>query len=467
MDAATDLTTARVGPASEALQVLVVDDDKATGRWLNSVLSAEGYRCHVVQDPEAAEGVLRERPVHLTLVDIYLAESNGLEFLKRVKVLQPDCDCVMMTAHASVETVARSVAEGAVEYLGKPILIDELLALVRRLEARHRSEPLETSAEPEPAEQSAIVGRSPKMLEVYRAIARDAPSDATVLITGASGTGKELVARAIHAHSRRAQTSFTPINCGALSETLLESELFGHEKGAFTGADRSRRGLIEATDGGTLFLDEISETSLSFQVKLLRVLQEHEVRRLGSNVSVPVDVRVLAATNRELDELMRIGKFREDLYYRLSVVTIHIPSLEERREDILLLIRHFLEDFNKRTGRQVVIRQDAVSLLASMSWPGNVRELENVIERLAILSPTGEITAPDVEQQRAQPATENLPLPEVPAKTLREMERQHILRALHEAEGNRSLTARRLGIERKTLYKKAARLGIDLGPGES
>src|SRR6516225_10059201 len=449
----------------EQLQILIVDDDQSICRWLDAVLTAEGYRCRIAHSCEEAEPLLDEAAFQLALLDIYLGTQNGLEFLEKLKSLQPACNCVMMTAHATVETVARSVAQGALEYLSKPLLIDDLLAVVRRMETRRQ--PPSQAAKESRSPGTAIVGRSPKMLEVYRAIARVAPSDATVLITGASGTGKELVARAIHAHSRRAQTSFTPINCGALSETLLESELFGHEKGAFTGADRSRRGLIEATDGGTLFLDEISETSLSFQVKLLRVLQEHEVRRLGSNVSVPVDVRVLAATNRELDELMRIGKFREDLYYRLSVVTIHIPSLEERREDILLLIRHFLEDFNKRTGRQVVIRQDAVSLLASMSWPGNVRELENVIERLAILSPTGEITAPDVEQQRAQPATENLPLPEVPAKTLREMERQHILRALHEAEGNRSLTARRLGIERKTLYKKAARLGIDLGPGES
>jgi DNA-binding NtrC family response regulator len=444
---------------------LIVDDDKSTGRWLQSVLAAEGFRCRVAQSPDEAEAVLRQEPVRVMLLDIYLGDANGVEFLSRARTLQPDCDCVMMTAHASVETVARSVAEGAVEYLGKPILIDELLSLVRRLEARHDVEPAPSAPE-DPSPDSAMVGRSPKMLEVYRLIARAAPSDATVLICGASGTGKELVARAIHTHSRRAQMPFTAINCGALSETLLESELFGHEKGAFTGADRSRRGLIEATSGGTLFLDEVSETSLSFQVKLLRVLQEHEVRRLGSNANMPVEVRVLAATNRDLLERIRSNQFREDLYFRLGVVTIQVPPLDERREDIPLLVRHFLQDFNRRSGRESVIHPDAVALLTNASWPGNVRELENVIERLAIFSATGEITAADVERQMSSAAAMTPPQPAAPAQTLRENERQHILRALQEAEGNRSLAARRLGIERKTLYKKARRLGISLGPEE-
>jgi DNA-binding NtrC family response regulator len=455
------------GPAAAAgLQILIVDDDKSIGRWLHSVLTAEGFTCRVAHSADEAEVILRQEPVKIMLLDIYLGDANGLEFLSRAKTLQPDCDCVMMTAHASVETVAQSVAEGALEYLGKPILIDDLLALVRRLEARHRAEPQPSAPRPEPAPDSAMVGRSPKMLEVYRLIARAAPTDTTVLIAGASGTGKELVARAIHNHSRRAQMVFTAINCGALSETLLESELFGHEKGAFTGADRSRHGLIEATQGGTLFLDEVSETSLSFQVKLLRVLQEHEVRRLGSNVIIPVEVRILAATNRDLQERIRSNQFREDLYYRLGVVTIQLPSLDERREDIPLLVSYFLQDFNRRSGREIVMRPEAVTLLAGMDWPGNVRELENVIERLAVFSATGEITAADVEQRRSSRAPTRIPPAEAPAKTLREMERQHILRALHEAGGNRSLASRRLGIERKTLYKKARRLGINLGPEE-
>jgi DNA-binding NtrC family response regulator len=373
-----------------------------------------------------------------------------------------------MTAHASVETVARSVAGGALEYLSKPLLIDELLALLRKLTGP-RQTPRHTPKDSF-APESAIVGRSPKMLEVYRAVARVAPSTANVLITGASGSGKELVARAIHTHSTRAQMAFTPINCGSFPETILESELFGHEKGAFTGADTSRSGLFEATNGGTVFLDEISETSLSFQVKLLRVLQEHKVRRVGSNTFLPIDVRIVAATNKDLSALIRAGQFREDLYYRLSVVTIQLPSLEERAKDIPLLVQHFLERFNERNQRHVNISEAAVKLLASMSWPGNVRELENLIERLAIFAATDEISAEEVECERAR-RSETTSAPEnstasLPGK-LQEMERQEIVRILRESGGNKSLAARKLGIERKTLYEKARRLAIDLQSKET
>jgi DNA-binding NtrC family response regulator len=444
---------------SKPLHILIVDDDESTRRLLKSVLSAEGHSCQVAENLETAESLLRQNPIHLALVDIYLGNSNGLEFVKQVKALQPDCACVMMTAQGSVETAARSVTEGALEYLGKPLLIDDLLALIRRLQSQRRQSPAEC-ADPE-ASPTSIVGRSPKMLEVYRAIARVAPSSASVLIVGASGTGKELVARAIHTHSRRVQMPFTPINCGSLPETILESELFGSEKGAFTGADKSRVGLFEVTNRGTLFLDEVSETSLSFQVKLLRVVQEQQVRRLGSNTHIPVDVRIVAATNKDLAALIRLGRFREDLYYRLSVVTIPVPSLEERREDIPLLVAHFLERFNQRNQRPVVITDETLRLLTAMAWPGNVRELENMIERLAIFSTTGEITMEDVESERIRsaPATSNHePVP----TTLRDMERQHIVRVLRETGGNKSQAAKRLGIERKTLHQKVLRLGIEI-----
>jgi DNA-binding NtrC family response regulator len=303
------------------------------------------------------------------------------------------------------------------------------------------------------------------MLEVCRAVARVAPSTASVLITGASGSGKELVARAIHAHSSRAVEPFTPINCGSFPETILESELFGHEKGAFTGADTSRSGLFEATNHGTIFLDEISETSLSFQVKLLRVLQEQKVRRVGSNTFIPIDVRIVAATNKDLSAMIRGGQFREDLYYRLSVVTIQLPSLEERSEDIPLLVEHFLERFNRRNQRKVNINDEAVKVLSVMSWPGNVRELENLIERLAIFAATDGISAEEVEIERARRG-EATSSPENSAASLpgklQEIERQEILRVLRESGGNKSLAARKLGIERKTLYEKARRLAIDL-----
>ncbi len=451
---------------SKPVSVLVVDDDKSIAKWLKSVLTAEGYRCQTAHSTEEAEALLREERFDITLVDIYLREASGLDFLKRVQALQADCNCVMMTAHASVETVARSVTEGAVEYLAKPLKIDELLSLVKRLGSRPLAAPREAAPVDSFSPPTSIVGRSPKMLEVYRVVARVAPSDATVLITGASGTGKELVARAIHQHSHRSQMPFVPINCGALSEALLESELFGHEKGAFTGADRSRHGLIKTANGGTLFLDEVTETSIMMQTKLLRVLQERQIRPVGSNVLIPVDVRILAASNRNVDELIQAGDFREDLYYRLGVVTIHLPSLEERREDIPLLVRHFLNDFNQRNQKRASVREDALSILASLPWPGNVRELENAVERLAIFSSHGEITAADVERSKLPLVTSSEP-DAMPVGTLREMERQHILRALREADGNRSLAAKRLGIERKSLYNKARRLGIDLGPGDA
>jgi DNA-binding NtrC family response regulator len=445
-----------------------VDDDKSICRWLNAVLTAEGYECLATRSIEEAEPLLSEGPFDLALLDIYIGQANGLEFLERLKTLQPECKCVVMTAHASVETVARSVAGGALEYLSKPLLIDELLALLKKLTGPRRT----PSPAPKDsfAPESAIIGRSPKMLEVYRAVARVAPSTASVLITGASGSGKELVARAIHAHSTRADKPFTPINCGSFPETILESELFGHEKGAFTGADTTRSGLFEATNNGTIFLDEISETSLGFQVKLLRVLQEHKVRRVGSNTFLPIDVRIVAATNKDLSTLIRAGQFREDLYYRLSVVTIQLPSLEERAEDIPLLVQHFLERFNQRNERQVNISDEAVKLLASMSWPGNVRELENLIERLAIFAATDEISAEEVERERSR-RSEATSAPDnstasLPGK-LEEMERQEILRALRESGGNKSLAARKLGIERKTLYEKARRLAIDLQSKET
>jgi DNA-binding NtrC family response regulator len=453
---------------NKPLRVLVVDDDKSICRWLNAVLTAEGYECRTVRSVEDAEPLLHEGPIDLALLDIYIGQANGLEFLEKLKSLQPVCKCVMMTAHASVETVARSVSGGALEYLSKPLLIDELLALLRKLTGPRQI----PSPAPKDnfAPESAIIGRSPKMLEVYRAVARVAPSTASVLITGASGSGKELVARAIHAHSARADMAFTPINCGSFPETILESELFGHEKGAFTGADASRSGLFEATNGGTILLDEISETSLSFQVKLLRVLQEHKVRRVGSNTFIPIDVRIVAATNKDLSGLIRAGQFREDLYYRLSVVTILLPSLEERAEDIPLLVQYFLERFNQRNQRHVNISEEAVKLLASMSWPGNVRELENLIERLAIFASTDEISAEEVERERAR-RSETTSAPENPTASLsgklQEMERQEILRVLRESGGNKSLAARKLGIERKTLYEKARRLAIDLQSKET
>ena len=453
------------GKSNSRFRILVVDDDDSTRSFLTSVLTAEGYQCLTANDIASAEAVLRQEPVQLAFLDLYLGTSNGLNVLDLIKVLQPQCACVIMTAHMSVETVAKSITSGAVEYLGKPLLIDDLLAVVRRVQAG-RVPAQDAAQDQDEGPESAIIGRTPKMLEVYRAVARVAPTDVSVLVLGASGTGKELVARAIHDHSNRFKMPFVPVNCGALPENILESELFGHEKGAFTGADSSRPGLFEAAHGGTLFLDEISETRPSFQVNLLRAVQEQQIRRVGSHKYTPVNVRILAASNRDLTKLMAAGQFREDLYYRLSVVEIKLPSLDERREDIPLLVQHFLKRSNLKNKRNVKITDEAVRVLSVAFWPGNVRELENLVERLAIFCTSGEIGAADVENERrvvhSNGAVSAVAAGAESARTLEDMERQHIVRVLQENAGNKSKAARALGIERKTLYQKARRLGIDL-----
>jgi DNA-binding NtrC family response regulator len=453
-------------------RILVVDDDDSTRTFLASVLAAEGYECLAANTIASAESLLRQQTVHLAFLDLYLGTTNGLNVLDLIKVLQPNCACVMMTAHMSVETVAKSLGSGALEYLSKPLLIDDLLAVVRKVQAAQLPSSDIDTFNPDAGPETSIIGRTPRMLEVYRAIARVAPTDVSVLILGPSGSGKELVARAIHDHSTRAKMPFVPVNCGALPENILESELFGNEKGAFTGADSARPGLFEAATGGTLFLDEISETRPSFQVNLLRAVQEQQIRRVGSHKYTPVDVRIVAASNRDLSKMMGSGQFREDLYYRLSVVEIKLPGLEERREDIPLLVQHFLKRSNARNKRTIKITDEAVRLLSLFQWPGNVRELENLVERLAIFCTSGEIGAREVEQERQVLA----PAPNGNAangngtgaphaegtNTLEDMERQHIVRVLQEHAGNKSRAARALGIERKTLYQKARRLGIDL-----
>jgi DNA-binding NtrC family response regulator len=452
----------------QPLRVIVIDDEANTCSFLQAVFRAEGHECHTFLRAEEAEQYLAANEADLAMVDVYLGPLNGIDLLQKLRTLQPKLYPVVMTANISVETAARALTEGAVDYVSKPLTIEQVRAITARADGLRLQNREETAAPVIEPHHSAIVGKSSKMLEVYKAIGRVAASNVNVLITGASGTGKELVARAIHQHSKRARQPFTPVNCGSFTETILESELFGHEKGAFTGADTVRKGLIEATDGGTLFLDEITETTLSFQVKLLRVIQEQQVRRLGSNKYIPIDVRMLAASNRDLAQLLKQGQFREDLYYRLSVVQINMPSLAERRDDIPLLVGHFLQQFNAKNNLNVTIDPAAVEHLQQMQWPGNVRELENTINRLAIFAATGQITRGDVEAE-TQRNSESQQTPSQPAAApdrLLELERQHILRVLEQTHGNRSEAARRLGIERKTLYRKALRLGIDMQSSE-
>jgi DNA-binding NtrC family response regulator len=439
------------------MDILVIDDDASICNFLKTAIEAIGHQCRTVRSPTEAEDALAELTPDLALIDLYLKESSGLDVLRSIRKSHKDCAVVMMTAHASVETVTGSLQHGADEYLGKPVRIDDLLSLIRKFEKRQAEERPEVT----PWVPTAIIGNSQSMLEVYRLIARVAPSDASVFLVGPSGSGKELVARAIHTYSPRSQSPFTPVNCGALPEHILENELFGHERGAFTGADTTTCGLFEASNGGTIFLDEITETSLAFQVKLLRVLQEGEIRRLGSNKTIDVNVRVIAATNKPLGPLIQEGRFREDLFYRLGVVTIPVPSLADRREDIPLLAQHFLRSANERNKRNTFLTNEALQKIAESSWPGNVRELENFMERLVIFAITDEIGTGDVQQSRTlagNVATD----PDSAPVSLKDVERDQIMRVLKETGGNRSLTAKRLGIERKTLYMKAQRLGIDL-----
>ena len=450
-----------------SLRIVVVDDDPSICSFLQATFTAEGHACETFARGADAEEHLRNHAVDLAMLDVFLQRENGIDLFSRLRALRPDLQAVVMTAHVQLESAARSVADGAVDYITKPIAIEQLRELCRKT-AERRGRSQETHAtEERPGARATIVGRSPRMLAVFKDIGRVASSNVNVLITGASGTGKELVARSIHAHSRRKDGPFIAVNCGSFTETILESELFGHEKGAFTGADRAHKGLVESSNGGTLFLDEVTETALSFQVKLLRVIQEQQVRRVGSNSSLQIDVRVLAASNRDVPDLIRRGVFREDLYYRLSVVQISLPALEERREDIPLLIDSFLRQFNAANQRNVSIDRAAVEHLQRRSWPGNVRELENTIYRLAIFAGSGRIGVSDVEAEE-QHVARSLPETAAPVQPDRliELERQHIISMLKTTRGNKSEAARRLGIERKTLYKKAVRLGINLQTAE-
>jgi DNA-binding NtrC family response regulator len=446
-----------------SLRIVVVDDDPSICAFLQAAFTADGHQCETFLDANGAEAYLRDHPADLALLDVFLGRDNGIDLISRFHRLHPDLHAVVMTAQVDLKSAARSVADGAVDYISKPIEIAHLRELCSRTVESRARDKAESDIPQAPTAAVSIIGRSPRMLQIFKDIGRVAMSNANVLITGASGTGKELVARAIHDHSGRKDKPFVAVNCGSFTETILETELFGHEKGAFTGADRAHRGLVESSDGGTLFLDEVTETSLSFQVKLLRVIQEQQVRRVGSNSDTSVDVRVLAASNRDVSELIKRGLFRQDLFYRLSVVQITLPSMEERREDIPLLVENFLQQFRAKNGRRVTIEPAAVELLQARTWPGNVRELENTVYRLAIFARDGRIARLDVDAESRKNAMtgEDNAARSNPDRLL-ELEKQHIVQMLKLTRGNKSEAARRLGIERKTLYKKALRLGINL-----
>lgn len=447
-------------------RILVVDDDRSICKLMGSMLEMEAYPHKVVSSSAAARKAIHEDRFDILISDIYLGDESGLDLLELMKQQQPDAEVVIMTAHGSVETAVQAVRHGAFDYVSKPFSVDEILGVIQRIEEKQRafSTPAIGFELSEAMPETEIIGTTPEMVAIYKKVARVARIDSPALILGESGVGKELVARAIHRHGPRFAGAFAVINCGALPETLLESELFGHEKGAFTGAVASRRGLLESAVGGTVFLDEIAETSLQFQVKLLRVIQEREVRRLGTNETFRVNIRLLAATNRDLKEMVRSNQFREDLFHRLNVFTISVPPLRERRPDIPVLASHFLKEFCGQAGKTVGLATDAVTALQAYHWPGNVRELRNVIERAVTFCDTNVIQASDLELGDEEEVDDDrLPGLSAPATTgsLDEMEKEHILKVLGQTGGNKKRAAEILGIERRTLYNKAKRLGID------
>ncbi len=422
---------------------------------LSSLLAKWGWESDEADDGTTAVARVEEGPYDAILMDVRMTTMDGMEALKRIHAINPAIPVVIMTAYSSVDSAVEAIKKGAHDYLTKPLDFDRLRhTLEVAMGHRRKEERRPLSGQPF-GDDNRIVGTSLPMQELWDMIVHVAPTEATVLITGESGTGKELVASALHHKSNRASGPFVKVNCAALAENLLESELFGHEKGAFTGADRRREGRFVQAQGGTLFLDEIGETSPAMQAKLLRVLQEHELQRVGGQETIHVDVRIVAATNRNLEEEVAAGRFREDLYYRLNVVVLEVPPLRERQGDIPLLAEYFFRNFARRNNRQVAgITPECMDVLNRYPWPGNVRELENSIERGVILMRGEYLDVSSLPLTIQRWAGRNAPEPVEEPATLKEAERALILKTLKETAGNRSEAARRLQITRKTLLNK-------------
>jgi DNA-binding NtrC family response regulator len=450
---------------SPPIRTLIVEDEEPFRKVVGEILQSAGYEVTLCQSGDHACRLAADRAFDLVLSDVRLGDgADGMEVLAAYQRAQPQTPVILMTAFGDVENVMKAIQQGAYDYISKfPFQPRELLQTVgRALERRRLLEENRALRREGRGRIREIVGRSPAMLEVYKLVARVAVSMSTVLVVGESGTGKELVARAIHSHSSRSAGPFVAVNCTALTESLLESELFGHAKGAFTGAVQSKRGLFEEAQGGTLFLDEIGDINPKMQAQLLRVLQEGEIRRVGGNEPVHVDVRVVAATNRDLDEEVQRGRFREDLYFRINVVTIRLPPLRERPEDIPLLVDHFLSKYAQREGRaEAGVVDEAMELLRRYGWPGNVRELENVVERALALSTSGIILPSDLpsEVHGGDSRTTQLHgyglVSDRP--TLAELEQRYVNLILQQEGGNKKRAAEILGIDRRTLYRTLER----------
>lgn len=459
------------------IRVLVADDDNAQRFMLEELMKREGYDVVSARDGVEAVAKVREEDFDLAILDIKMPRMDGIQALREIHSIRPHLIVVMVTAYGTTETALQAVKEGAYDYFTKPYNVDELRLVVRRAIEKQRLRQQIFALETQLREKVAldrIVGQSPQMQQVFDLIRKVVSNDVTVLITGESGTGKELVAQAIHFHSARRDFPFLGINCAAIPESLLESELFGHERGAFTGAVSTRKGLFETAQGGTVFLDEIGDMSLPLQSKLLRVLQEKKIMRVGGTTPIPVDVRIIAATNQNLAERVRKKEFREDLYFRLNVIPIHLPPLRERKGDIPLLVHHFIGIYNPRLNRDIHgVTPGAMELLENYPWPGNVRELENVVQRAMILATGNTITEEDLPLNvRSGPIafpaqagqlpddTEriledfSIPLQEKVNLLTEQLEKKVILAALQRTNFKRQEAADLLGISRKSLHNK-------------
>ncbi|MBN2365453.1 MAG: sigma-54-dependent Fis family transcriptional regulator [Calditrichaeota bacterium] len=449
------------------IRILIVDDETDALDLMEEVFTKQGYETYTARDGLEALNIIRETEPDILISDMMMPEMNGIELLDTVSKNYRDISVIMITAYGTIETAVEAMKKGAKDYFLKPFRLEEIIAKVGTL-AQLKSLKVENQYLREKLSQQYnfhnIIGKNSNMLELFNLVKDIAKTTSTILITGESGTGKELIANAIHFNSERIKMPFVKVNCGVLAENLLESELFGHIKGSFTGAIRDKLGRFEIADGGTIFLDEIGDISPNMQLKLLRVLQEGEFERVGSTETLKVDVRIIAATNKDLTDLMMKGEFRQDLYYRLNVIPIEVPPLRERKDDIPLLISHFLDKFNKQFNKNIdIIDDDAMKYLQNYSWPGNIRELENLVERAVVLNKTGRLTAKDFPTYVSKQEDEidlNLISDGSLIDIVDSYEKQIILRALRENNFNKLRTAEKLGIHRSTFMSKLKKYEI-------
>ena len=458
-------------PPHQSLRVLFVDDEKSLQEFMRSELPRLGHEITVCPDGRAALKVLEKSTFDVAILDLRMPGMTGIEVLEQLKQVAPDTEALVMTGHASMETAIEAMRLGAFDYITKPCKLVEIEAILQKVAEKrvlqHKNLALQSRVQ-DAEGPTVLVGNSPAMAGVHRLIGTVAPTESTVLILGETGTGKELVTRTLYRHSKRADMPFVPVNCGALSENLVESELFGHRKGAFTGADRDHKGLFEVANGGTLFLDEVGELNKNIQVKLLRFLESGEIRRVGETEPFRTDVRVLCATNCDLRTMIKEEAFREDLYFRINTFEIRLPPLRERRQDIPELARHLLGRAARRPAEQVanLLSPEAVDVLLEHEWPGNVREMANVMEHAFIISGSQRITPEHLPHHiRPSSGVPTLSLAVAPAsgttpgaRTLREIEMEHVLRVLEKHGGNKPAAAAELGISLKTMYNKLNQL---------